>query len=91
MTYDSTKPIEIVDKYNDLYIIKYIDIYGKIVQLGFEEKNLIFENMNENINNNIIKNYETFTMVIKNYDITKSNNKKTLPNYIKPYEKNKPY
>lgn len=108
MTYDSTKPIEIVDKYNDLYIIRYIDIYGKIVQLGFEEKNLIFENMNENINNNIIKNYETFTMVIKNYDITKpgnveeeiynshgfnikSNNKKTLPNYIKPYEKNKPY
>lgn len=108
--YDENKPIEIVDKYKDWNIVRYTDINGNIVQLGFKDEDLIFDvnesNFFEN-NNKKVKDYETFTMVIRNHDIIKGNveemkynsngfnvtNQKTdnKSNYIRPYEKRRFY
>jgi hypothetical protein len=39
---DKSKEIKIVDKYKDFYIVRYTDINGKYVQLGFKKDDLIF-------------------------------------------------
>lgn len=73
--YDKYEPIEIIDRYEDWNIVRYTDINGKIVQLGFKDEDLIFGVNESNFfnTNKKVQNYETFTMVIRNHDIIKGN------------------
>lgn len=104
--FNENEPIMVIDKYGIYNIVRYTDENGKIVQLGFLDKDLEY-NINENQSNNFVENYETFTdMVVKNHNLfdkteeieftynTKNpifNNNNKQNNYILPYEKNKPY